>query len=249
LVQFIRERLARQARRRGEAPEVVLRASQAFDPNALTIGFARRFATYKRAPLIFREPERLRRILSDSKRPLQIVFAGKAHPRDRDGQAYAAEVHRWAREQGFEGRVALIEEYDMHVGRMLVSGCDVWLNNPLRPHEASGTSGMKPPMHGGVNLSILDGWWPESFDGRNGWAIGDGSEGTDREKQDALDAESLYALLENEVVPSFYQHDRAGLPQDWIARALHSVATVPGRFNTHRMVAEYLEKSYLPANA
>ena len=249
LVQFIRERLARQARRRGEAPEVVLRASQAFDPNALTIGFARRFATYKRAPLIFREPERLRRILSDSKRPLQIVFAGKAHPRDRDGQAYAAEVHRWTREQGFEGRVALIEEYDMHVGRMLVSGCDVWLNNPLRPHEASGTSGMKPPMHGGVNLSILDGWWPESYDGRNGWAIGDGSEGTDREKQDALDAESLYALLENEVVPSFYQHDRAGLPQDWIARALHSVATVPGRFNTHRMVAEYLEKSYLPANA
>ncbi|MFZ4696628.1 MAG: alpha-glucan family phosphorylase [Phycisphaerales bacterium] len=249
LVQFIRERLARQARRRGEAPEAVVRASQAFDPNALTIGFARRFATYKRAPLIFREPERLRRILSDSKRPLQIVFAGKAHPRDRDGQAYAAEVHRWTREQGFEGRVALIEEYDMHVGRMLVSGCDVWLNNPLRPHEASGTSGMKPPMHGGVNLSILDGWWPESFDGRNGWAIGDGSEGTDREKQDALDAESLYALLENEVVPSFYQHDRAGLPQDWIARALHSVATVPGRFNTHRMVAEYLEKSYLPANA
>jgi len=249
LVQFIRERLVRQARRRGEAPEVVLRATQAFDPNALTIGFARRFATYKRAPLIFREPERLRRILSDSKRPLQIVFAGKAHPRDRDGQAYAAEVHRWTREQGFEGRVALIEEYDMHVGRMLVSGCDVWLNNPLRPHEASGTSGMKPPMHGGVNLSILDGWWPESFDGRNGWAIGDGSEGTDREKQDALDAESLYALLENEVVPSFYQHDRAGLPQDWIARALHSVATVPGRFNTHRMVAEYLEKSYLPANA
>jgi starch phosphorylase len=249
LVQFIRERLARQARRRGEAPEAVVRASQAFDPNALTIGFARRFATYKRAPLIFREPERLRRILSDSKRPLQIVFAGKAHPRDRDGQAYAAEVHRWTREQGFEGRVALIEEYDMHVGRMLVSGCDVWLNNPLRPHEASGTSGMKPPMHGGVNLSILDGWWPESFDGRNGWAIGDGSEGTDREKQDGLDAESLYALLENEVVPSFYQHDRAGLPQDWIARALHSVATVPGRFNTHRMVAEYLEKSYLPANA
>ena len=249
LVQFIRERLVRQARRRGEAPEVVLRASQAFDPNALTIGFARRFATYKRAPLIFREPERLRRILTDSSRPVQIVFAGKAHPRDRDGQAYAAEVHHWTREQGFEARVALIEEYDMHVGRMLVSGCDVWLNNPLRPHEASGTSGMKPPMHGGVNLSILDGWWPESFDGRNGWAIGDGSEGTDREKQDALDAESLYALLENEVVPSFYQHDRAGLPQDWIARALHSVATVPGRFNTHRMVAEYLEKSYLPANA
>ena len=249
LVQFIRERLARQARRRGDAPEAVLRASQAFDPEALTIGFARRFATYKRAPLIFREPERLRRILGDAKRPVQIVFAGKAHPRDRDGQAYAAEVHRWTRENGFEGRVALVEEYDMHVGRMLVSGCDVWLNNPLRPHEASGTSGMKPPMHGGINLSILDGWWPESFDGTNGWAIGDGSEGSDREKQDAIDAESLYGLLEREVVPEFFDAGSDGLPRRWITRALRSAATVPGVFNTHRMVAEYLEKSYLPANA
>ena len=248
LVQFIRERLARQARRRGELPEQVLRASEAFDPSALTIGFARRFATYKRAPLVFRDAERLRRIVGAADRPVQLVFAGKAHPRDRDGQAYAAEVHRWAREQGFEGRVALIEEYDMHVGRMLVSGCDVWLNNPLRPHEASGTSGMKPPMHGGINLSILDGWWPESHDGTNGWAIGDGSEGTDREKQDAIDAESLYGLLEREVVPEFYDRGRDGLPRRWIKRALRSVATVPGRFNTHRMVAEYLEKSYLPAN-
>jgi starch phosphorylase len=248
LVQFIRERLTRQARRRGEAPELVLRASEAFDPQALTIGFARRFATYKRAPLIFRDAKRLHRILSAEGRPVQLVFAGKAHPRDRDGQAYAAEVHRWARENGFEGRVALIEEYDMHVGRMLVSGCDVWLNNPLRPHEASGTSGMKPPMHGGINLSILDGWWPESHDGTNGWAIGDGSEGTDREKQDAIDAESLYGLLECEVVPEFYDRDTKGLPRRWIHRALRSVATVPGRFNTHRMVAEYLEKSYLPAN-
>jgi starch phosphorylase len=248
LVQFIRQRLARQATRRGETPEQVLRAQQSFRPDALTIGFARRFATYKRAPLIFREPERLHRILADAARPVQIVFAGKAHPRDRDGQAYAQQVHRWARENGFEGRVALIEEYDMHVGRMLVSGCDVWLNNPLRPHEASGTSGMKPPMHGGINLSILDGWWPEGFDGTNGWAIGDGSEGSDRERQDGLDAESLYGLLEREVVPEFYARDAAGLPQAWIRRALRSAATVPGRFSTHRMVAEYLEKSYLPAN-
>jgi alpha-glucan phosphorylase-like protein len=221
---------------------------QAFRPDALTIGFARRFATYKRAPLIFREPERLRRLLQDAARPVQIVFAGKAHPRDGEGQAYAQQVHRWARENGFEGRVALIEEYDMHVGRMLVSGCDVWLNNPMRPHEASGTSGMKPPMHGGVNLSILDGWWPEGFDGRNGWAIGDGSEGTDREGQDAIDSASLYERLERDVVPEFWDRDASGLPQRWIARSLHSVATVPGRFNTHRMVAEYLEKSYLPAN-
>ncbi len=249
LVGFIRDRLERQARRRGESPEQVIRARAAFDPDALTIGFARRFATYKRAPLVFRDPERLHRIMGDPKRPVQIVFAGKAHPRDRDGQAYAAQVHRWARENGFEGRVALIEEYDMHVGRMLVSGCDVWLNNPLRPHEASGTSGMKPPMHGGLNLSILDGWWPESFDGTNGWAIGDGSEGTDREAQDALDAESLYRQLEDEVVPTFHDRGKDGLPRRWIERALRSVATVPGRFNTHRMVAEYLEKAYLPAGA
>jgi len=248
LVQFIRERLARQACRRGESPEMVLRASQALDADALTIGFARRFATYKRAPLIFSDQQRLRRILCDAKRPVQIVFAGKAHPRDADGQAYIAQVHHWTREQGFEGRVVLLEEYDMHVGRMLVSGCDVWLNNPLRPHEASGTSGMKPPMHGGINLSILDGWWPESFDGKNGWAIGDGSEGSDRAKQDAIDAESLYALLEGEVVADFYDCDATGLPQRWITRALHSAATVPGRFNTHRMLAEYLEKAYIPAN-
>ncbi len=249
LVHFVRDRLVRQARRRGAAPEAVMRAGLAFDPTALTIGFARRFATYKRAPLILRQPERLRSLVCDPLRPVQIVFAGKAHPRDREGQALAAEVHHWTREQGLEGRVALIEEYDMHVGRMLVSGCDVWLNNPLRPHEASGTSGMKPPMHGGINLSILDGWWPESYDGKNGWAIGDGSEGSDRQKQDSLDWESLFDMLESKVVPDFYGRNDEGLPLKWLERALHSAATIPGRFNTHRMVAEYLEKSYLPANA
>ena len=135
----------------------------------------------------------------------------------------------------------------MHVGRMLVSGCDVWLNNPMRPYEASGTSGMKPPMHGGINLSILDGWWPESYDGTNGWAIGDGREGTDREAQDQIDSESLYELLEKEVVPDFFDCDASGVPQRWMKRSIRSAATVPSRFNTHRMVAEYLEKSYLPA--
>ena len=247
MVHFVRERLVLQAMRRGDAPDPALRAFHAFNPDALTIGFARRFATYKRAPLIFRQADRLRAILGDSKRPVQIVFAGKAHPRDKDGQAYAAEVHHWARESGFEGRVVLLEEYDMHVGRMLVSGCDVWLNNPMRPYEASGTSGMKPPMHGGINLSILDGWWPESYDGTNGWAIGDGREGTDREAQDHLDSESLYELLEKEVVPDFFDRDADNIPQRWMKRSIRSAATVPSRFNTHRMVAEYLEKSYLPA--
>ena len=135
----------------------------------------------------------------------------------------------------------------MHVGRMLVSGCDVWLNNPMRPYEASGTSGMKPPMHGGINLSILDGWWPESYDGTNGWAIGDGREGTDREAQDHIDSESLYELLEKEVVPDFFDCDASGVPQRWMKRSIRSAATVPSRFNTHRMVAEYLEKAYVPA--
>jgi starch phosphorylase len=247
LVHFIRQRLVLQAMRRGDAPDPALRALHAFRPDALTIGFARRFATYKRAPLIFRNPERLRHLLNGAGRPVQIVFAGKAHPRDRDGQAYAAEVHRWAGEHGFQGRVVLLEEYDMAVGRMLVSGCDVWLNNPLRPYEASGTSGMKPPMHGGVNLSILDGWWPEAYDGTNGWAIGDDREGADREAQDHADSESLYGLLEREVIPAFYERDDSGVPRRWMERSIRSAATIPGRFNTHRMVAEYLEKLYLPA--
>lgn len=247
LVHFVRQRLLQQARRRGDGPEVEAEALSAFREDALTIGFARRFATYKRAPLIFRDPARLERLLANQDRPVQIVFAGKAHPRDADGQAYAREIHRLSRERAFAGRVALIEEYDMHVGRMLVSGCDLWLNTPLRPYEASGTSGMKPPLHGGINCSILDGWWPEGYDGTNGWAIGDGSESGDRDAQDARDAESLYGLLEREVVPAFWERDASGIPAAWMAKALRSVASIPGRFNTHRMVAEYVVKSYLPA--
>jgi alpha-glucan phosphorylase-like protein len=178
---------------------------------------------------------------------VQLVFAGKAHPKDMGGQEFAQMVWRFAHDAGFQGRVALIEEYDMEVGRMLTSGCDVWLNNPLRPYEASGTSGMKPPLHGGINLSILDGWWPESYDGTNGWAIGDGSESPDSESQNRKDAESLYALLENEVVPEFYDRGADGLPMRWIRRALRSVETVPAEFNTDRMVGEYFSWGYLPA--
>ena len=247
LVEFVRGRLRRQAMARGEGPLDLMCAGEAFRDDVLTIGFARRFATYKRAPLIFHDVERILRILTSPERPVQIVFAGKAHPKDMGGQEFAQMIWRFAHDAGFLGRVALIEEYDMEVGRMLTSGADVWLNNPLRPYEASGTSGMKPPLHGGINLSILDGWWPESYDGTNGWAIGDGSEGPDNDAQNRKDADSLYELLETQVVPEFYEHGPAGLPHRWIERAIRSVVTVPGTFNTDRMVGEYYGSAYRPA--
>lgn len=244
LVHFIRDRLARAAMRRGEGPESIAAALGIFREDALTIGFARRFATYKRAPLIFRDLRRLGRLMSDEERPFQIVFAGKAHPRDKGGQDFAKLIYEMSRKEGLYGKVVLLEEYDMRVGRALVSGCDVWLNNPLRPHEASGTSGMKPPMHGGINCSILDGWWPEGYDGKNGWAIGDDEELTDVEERDRRDAASLYDLLEYEMLPEYYDRNRKGLPTKWIKRALRSASTVPSVFNTHRMVGEYLAKYY-----
>jgi starch phosphorylase len=247
LVHFVRERLARQAMRRGEGPAAVDEALATFREDALTIGFARRFATYKRANLIFANPKRLAKLLNDPKRPVQLVFAGKAHPADLGGQALAREVFAMTRSPEFRGKIAFVEEYDMAVGRALVSGCDVWLNNPIRPHEASGTSGMKPPLHGGLNLSILDGWWPEGFDGRNGWAIGDEKEIDDAAKRDARDAKSLYARLEAEVIPEYFSRNRAGLPAAWAKRCLRSAATVPAEFSTHRMVAEYTTRFYLPA--
>ena len=248
LIHFIRDRLALQAKRRGEGQGAVAAAYSALDDDALTICFARRFATYKRAPLIFHDPDRLAHILCNARRPVQLVFAGKAHPRDEPGQAYAQRIHRFARDPRFGGRVAFIEEYDMHVGRMLTSGCDVWLNTPLRPYEASGTSGMKPPMHGGVNVSILDGWWPEACDhGTNGWAIGSVQQHQDQDAQDDADAHALYHLLEREVVPAFYQHDADGLPRRWIEIALASTATVPPTFSSHRMVAQYARQMYVPA--
>ncbi len=249
LVHFVRDRTTRAVQRRGEGPEQIAEALTTFRDDALTIGFARRFATYKRAPLIFRDMRRLMSLLADQERPLQIVFAGKAHPRDKGGQDFARTIFEMTRAEGMRGKVVLLEEYDMRVGRALVSGCDIWLNNPIRPHEASGTSGMKPPMHGGINCSILDGWWPEGYDGKNGWTIGDVDETeTDIARRDAKDARSLYDLLEYEILPEFFDRNRKGLPTKWIRRALRSASTVPSVFNTHRMVGEYLVKFYLPAN-
>ena len=248
LVEFLRRRLGEQAMKNGADPDELRDISRWFDPDALTIGFARRFATYKRAPLIFRDLERIEAIVDNEDCPVQLIFAGKAHPRDEHGQAFAQKIHRLAKRPSLRGRVAILEEYDMEIGRMLTSGCDIWLNNPRRPHEASGTSGMKPPLHGGLNFSILDGWWPEGFDGRNGWVIGDESEFHSKEEQDDYDVEALYETLEDEIIPLFYERNNRDVPRRWIRRALRSVATIPDYFNTNRMVGEYVDLAYLPAH-
>jgi starch phosphorylase len=248
LVNFIRDRLVEQIQRRVGSVEDLTAARDMFDAGTLTIGFARRFATYKRAPLIFRDPGRLAAILRHKKRPVQLVFAGKAHPCDTQGQAFAQRVYRAAHSAGLRGRVVVLENYDMHIGRVLTAGCDVWLNNPIRPMEASGTSGMKPPLHGGLNCSILDGWWPEAYNGRNGWAIRDGTEIKSRAEQDQHDAEAIYNLLEKEIVPLFYERDRNGIPRRWVRMMTNSLKTVACRFSTHRMLSEYMRDYYLPAH-
>ena len=248
MIRFIRGRLVDQVARRHGSLEEVARAGTMFDERALTIGFARRFATYKRAVLVFRDARRLARILGHPERPVQIVFAGKAHPADKGGQDFAQQIYRFAGDPRFSGRVLILENYDLELGRMLTSGCDVWLNNPLRPQEASGTSGMKPPLHGGINCSVLDGWWPEAYDGTNGWAI-NGRQFKSRAQQDRHDAEQIYRLLERQIVPEFYARDRAGVPRRWVARMVASMKTVCPAFNTHRMVGGYWDKYYKPAHA
>lgn len=248
LITFIRARLAEQIQRRVGPVDDLIVAHQTFSDQALTIGFARRFATYKRAPLVFLDPKRLARIVGDVRRPVQFVFSGKAHPADKGGQEFAQRVYQAARLAGLRGRIVLIENYDMHVGRMLTSGVDVWLNNPIRPMEASGTSGMKPPLHGGINCSILDGWWPESFDGKNGWAIGDGRELKSPTAQDRYDAGAIYELLERKIVPEFYERGRDGVPRTWVRRMTASMKSVCGPFSAHRMLGEYARNYYWPAN-
>ncbi len=241
LVEFTRARLREQIQRRAGDVRELVAALDTFDEDALTIGFARRFATYKRAPLIFHNRKRLAAILNDAQRPVQLVFAGKAHPADQPGQAYVQHVYEMAKRAGFRGHVAFIENYDMQVGRLLTSGCDIWLNNPIPPQEASGTSGMKPPLHGGLNCSVLDGWWPEAYDGHNGWAIHSAQDARSDAARDRLDAEAIYHAFESEIVPLFYRRDRDGIPRKWIRHMLASMKTVCGQFNTHRMLAEYLE--------
>jgi starch phosphorylase len=247
LVHFVRRRVTEQ-RRRNEYPDDLIKAAEgALDPDALTIGFARRFATYKRASLIFSDIARLKRLLGNSQRPMQLVFAGKAHPADRPGQEVLRQVHEAAFDGDMKNKVIFIEDYDINVGRHLVQGVDVWLNNPRRPQEASGTSGQKVLLNGGLNFSVLDGWWAEAYDGLNGFAIGDGITHVSVEEQDRRDAASLYDTLENQVIPTYYDRDDQGVPRRWIERMKRTIRTLGWRFNTDRMVIDYTQNCYLPA--
>jgi glycogen phosphorylase len=247
LIEFVRRRAVEQARHRGESKEVLERLERVLSPDALTIGFARRFATYKRANLILTDIERLASMVNDPKRPVQFVFAGKAHPLDEPGKRVLQQIAELMRDPKFQEKFVFVEDYDINVGRHFVQGVDVWLNNPRRPLEASGTSGQKVVLNGGLNLSILDGWWAEAYDGMNGFAIGTGRTHSNMSVHDSRDGEDLMRALREEVIPLYYQRDRDGLPRGWIKRMKRTIRTLGWRFNADRMVMDYTEQCYVPA--
>jgi starch phosphorylase len=249
LVHFVNER-ARQQWISGDmrAPQVVA-SGVMLDPHALTIGFARRFATYKRGYLIFSDFERLVRLLNNLEMPVQIIFAGKAHPADEPGKLIIQQIYRAIKDPRTGGRLAFVEDYDMNVSRYLVQGVDIWMNTPRRPNEASGTSGMKAAINGALNFSVLDGWWCEGFNGSNGWAVGGDVDFADSIEQDKADAESLYDTLENEIIPLFYNNriPSSHIPTNWVARVKESIRTLVPQFSMQRMVKEYMRELYLPS--
>jgi starch phosphorylase len=248
LVAFTRQRLRHQLENRGAAQREIEAADEVLNPDALTIGFARRFATYKRATLLFKDLERLKRILNNPDRPVQIIFAGKAHPHDAGGKALIREIVNVARQEDLRQKLVFLENYDMNIARNLVQGVDVWLNTPQRPKEASGTSGMKVIYNGGLNCSILDGWWAEGYNPNVGWAIGSGEEYPEQQldHQDYIESEALYNILEQDIVPTFYDRGRDGLPRDWIAKMKNAMRTLGPYFTTRRMVEEYTQRFYMP---
>jgi len=247
LLEFVRSRAVKQAELRGESAEARIRLDGVLSPDALTIGFARRFATYKRANLILADIEKLASMVNDPKRPVQFVFAGKAHPLDEPGKKVLQQIARMMRDSQFADKFVFVEDYDINVGRHFVQGVDVWLNNPRRPLEASGTSGQKVVLNGGLNLSVLDGWWAEAYDGQNGFAIGTGRTHSNMNVHDTRDGEDLYRVLREEVIPLYYHRDRDGLPRDWIKRMKRTIRTLGWRFNADRMVMDYTLKCYVPA--
>jgi starch phosphorylase len=247
LIEFVRRRACEQAERRGEAPETLARLAKILSPDALTIGFARRFATYKRANLLLADMQRLASMVNDPKRPVQFVFAGKAHPHDQPGKTVLQQIAQMMRDSELGDKFVFVEDYDINVGRYLVQGVDVWLNNPRRPLEASGTSGQKVVLNGGLNLSVLDGWWAEAYDGRNGFAVGMGRAYAKVDVHDQRDGEDLYRVLRDEVIPLYYSRDRDGLPRGWIKRMKRTIRTLGWRFNADRMVMDYTTKCYIPA--
>ena len=246
-IEYARERLSRQLAASGASPEAVDGAKHLFDPNTLTLGFARRFATYKRPNLLLHDPERLLRLLTNPQRPVQLIMAGKAHPADQAGQALIQQWTHFIRRPEVRPHAIFLSDYDMLLTEQLVQGVDVWLNTPRRPWEACGTSGMKVLVNGGINLSELDGWWAEAYTPEVGWALGDGQEHDDDPAWDATEAEALYDLLEREVIPEFYTRDEQGIPGAWVARMRESMARLTPRFSTNRAVREYTERHYLPA--
>jgi starch phosphorylase len=248
LVAFARQHLRQQLERAGASQRELEKADEVLNPDALTIGFARRFATYKRATLVMQDIERLKRLVNDPNRPVQFIFAGKAHPHDEGGKALIREIVKHSQREELRHSVVFLENYDMMIARYMVQGVDVWLNTPRRPNEASGTSGMKVIYNGGLNVSILDGWWDEGYSPEVGWAIGNGEEYSDEEAQhgDYVESQALYNLLEQDVIPLFYNHGRDGLPREWIAKVKASIRRLAPVYSTHRMIKEYTEKYYIP---
>lgn len=246
LVLFLRNYLSK-VQKNFLQPEQLLNINSFLNPDALTIGFARRFATYKRATLLFRDIERLKRIVLNPERPVQIIISGKAHPHDTEGKQNIQNIITKIRENGLDKHIVFIENYDMVIARMLVKGCDVWLNNPIRPLEASGTSGMKAGLNGTLNFSVLDGWWDESYDGHNGFEIGGGEESEDYDKLAENESKYMYDVLENNIVPLFYERNHNRVPETWVSYMKQSIKTISGKFSTNRMVKEYTEKYYINA--
>ena len=247
LIRYARKRLSRQLEAEGTPMQTILDAEKWLNPEALTMGFARRFATYKRPNLLLHDPDRLVRLLRNTDRPVQLIIAGKAHPRDEAGKALIQAWSDFTRRPEVQSRVIFLSDYDMSLAERLVQGVDLWINTPRRPWEASGTSGMKVLVNGGLNLSELDGWWAEAYRPEVGWALGDGREHGDDPAWDNLEAKHLYRLLEEEVIPAFYDRDPNGIPKSWLARMRASMADLTPLFSSNRMVREYVEKLYLPA--
>ena len=252
LVAHTRSKLKKAREGRGEQWDTIQAADRVLDPTILTIGFARRFSPYKRGDLLLRDADRALEIFSSTNRPVQIIFSGKAHPADEEGKRIIQRLMEWCKQPGIWNRVAFIEDYDMHTARKLVQGVDVWLNNPRRPLEASGTSGQKVCFNGGLNCSVLDGWWCEGYQadangkGLNGWAIGKDAHTSDQKLQDDIDSQALYALLQDEIVPLYYDQDEQGVPHGWVKMMKASIKTNSPAFNTHRMIADYVTQVYAP---
>jgi starch phosphorylase len=245
LVSFTRQRVKAMLQRNGATSNEIMLADEILDPEALTIGFARRFATYKRGTLLFSDIERLKKIVNDINRPVQFIFAGKAHPKDNGGKSLIKDIVHIVRDQDLSKKIVFLENYDINVARYLVAGVDIWLNNPRRPLEASGTSGMKVPVNGGINLSVLDGWWCESYNGENGWPIGNGEEYEDHEYHDEVESKALYDVLERDIIPTFYDRYNTRVPRRWVEIMKNSMMTVCPAFNTNRMVSDYAVNYYI----